>query len=474
MKSKPFFKALLINPPGVALAYRNAPFGAEGLSSPPLALLQLAACSPKHTKIDLLDLDLDPKDWEARITSKAIEYNPDLIGITGDTPMAYMMRQAAQAARQGAPDALLVCGGVHASLFPEEMLQDKNFDMDLTGEADMTFQQLLSGVDPASIPGAAFIDENGEIRINVRAPLIKNLNDLPIPRYEAAQVTRYKGSYFLEDLSPSAYIESSRGCPNRCSYCNRTLFGGLFRPKSPERVVEEVFYARNAGYAWVHFIDDAFGQDPDRLIAICALLAKEKIMIPWTAFSGVHADLDVAEVYRSMAAAGCRKTAFGIESGSGEVLCGAGKQTDISAISKSVNAADAAGLETIGYFMLGLPDETTKDIDATIRLARSLPLTYAKFVIVMPYPGTALYNRWEREGRIISRDWRLYLFHNIENPPYRHPHMGVAEIRKFYFRAYRRFYFRLGYIWKRFKHALAKGSLLRELKIVSKIKWFKS
>jgi anaerobic magnesium-protoporphyrin IX monomethyl ester cyclase len=140
-------------------------------------------------------------------------------------------------------------------------------------------------------------------------------------------------------------------------------------------------------------------------------------------------------------------------------------------VAKAVKAAKKAGVDTFGFFIFGLKDETEDSLKKTIDFAKKLPLDIAKFDICIPYPGTAYYEELSFQGRIISRDWTKYICHQVEEPLFDHPNLAWDVIEKYYKRAFREYYLRPGYVFQRVKRDLLKGDFLYDLKYFIQTKW---
>ena len=161
---------------------------------------------------------------------------------------------------------------------------------------------------------------------------------------------------------------------------------------------------------------------------------------------------------------------FGIESASPEVLKNVNKNQSPAQIRNAVNMAHEAGLETVGFFMIGLPGDTEETIRETMKFACSLPLTYAKASMTLPFPSSALFRQIDSEGRIKSKNWDIYNFHSTTDV-WEHENLAWDVIRKYYGMFHRKFYFRPSYIWKRFWRDVRMGYLWDDIKAVLSNNW---
>ena len=162
--------------------------------------------------------------------------------------------------------------------------------------------------------------------------------------------------------------------------------------------------------------------------------------------NGIRANLADEETLGRMKAAGCKRTAFGVESGNQVVLNSIDKKLDLDEVRAAFRAARKVGMETIGFFMIGLPGDTEATMDETIRLACELDPVVANFSMTTPFPGTTLYEQIkeaERQGRgrLLITDWDNFIF--LEGRARYELDGLTAELQERKWKeAYRRFYLR--------------------------------
>ena len=168
---------------------------------------------------------------------------------------------------------------------------------------------------------------------------------------------------------------------------------------------------------------------------------------------------------------GCYEVAFGIDAGNQGILDRVGKRMTLDDVRNAVSLAKKARLETFGFFILGLPDETEETLQDTINLACELDLDLAKFAIAVPFPGTVLHQEWSERGYIIEKDWSRYLLHNLSMPLYRHPNLEWETLVHYYKKAYRDFYFRPRFIARRAYRSTVEAKVLHDLSYFLQTKW---
>jgi len=355
-----------------------------------------------------LDAKFDGLNLE-EVRRELLDFQPDILGFSAMTHEIANAASWAEELKCLFPRALILIGGVHATVAAKRTLDEfPVFDIAVVGEGEITLLEIARSAissrcsDPGilkCIKGIAW-RENGEVRVNPPRDLIFDLDSLPFPTYDhiKSEIRAYP-------------ILSSRGCPSKCIFCCRIL-GDRIRTRSPQNVVDEIRLAQNTRSSeLIEICDDTFTLPPSRALEICDLLIREGLhkKIRWFALSRANG-VDL-ELFRKMKEAGCVKVDFGVESGNEEILKRIRKGITISDARNAVRMAKEAGLKTGSYFILGHPAETVQTIQDTINLAVELNTAIISFGIMVPYPGTAIYDmavNGEWGYRLISQNWEDY------------------------------------------------------------------
>jgi radical SAM superfamily enzyme YgiQ (UPF0313 family) len=216
-----------------------------------------------------------------------------------------------------------------------------------------------------------------------------------------------------------------------------------WRARSPENVLAEWRpQVEDLGAEEIGVLDDSANIRRERLHALSDLLIEHKLNhVPWIFVNGIRANLADRDLLAHMKAAGLKRTAFGVESGDEAILHSISKRIDLDTIRQAFRDAKAAGVETIGFFILGLPGETEETMERTIRFAIELDPLVANFSMMTPFPGTAVYEQVKREGKLLMESWEDYVFFEGQ-ARYEMGDLTAELVERKWREAYRRFYLR--------------------------------
>ena len=273
--------------------------------------------------------------------------------------------------------------GHYPTLFSKQTLNFSDADSIILGEPDKYVENLLIDNLNNEIEGI-YTQANSNSNFN----RIKSINELPLPLHYLANNLSY-GEPFLP--KPFGMIQSSRGCPYSCNFCV-TSYGKKLTEKTPEYIIEELesLMLTNKIKSF-RFIDDTFTVNKKRVLAICNLIIeKGYYYLRWTCLSRL--DTIDEEMALKMKEAGCVRIYFGIESGSVRILEYLNKKIDLDKSLKILVSVRKIGIQTAGFFLLGLPGETMNDIDLSIDFAKKSKLMFIATGKFTPYPGTSYYD----------------------------------------------------------------------------------
>ena len=362
-------------------------------------VLSLATIIPKVKQggHEVQVIDLCYEDFNLPLIRDRINtWKPDVVGITGTTPLFSQICEIANAVKQISSSIITVGGGAHCSAVPELALEEAGFDYVCYGEGDFTLAQIVNGVDPARILGIARRDGTGKIVKNPPNTWVKDLDDLPYPSWDEFNLTQYERywSRLIARRKPVAFFETTRGCVFSCNYCgSKNTVGRGFRKKSVARVIDELKYSKRHGFREFYIVDDIFTTDVPRVKEICEEIIRADLDITWCCANGIRVDAGDQEMFTLMQRAGCYKVAFGFESGDDRVLkdFGKGGRATVEAARDTVAMVRKAGIDVFGFFMVGLLQDTEESMAKTIDLGRELQTDILKISIAVPFPGTPMY-----------------------------------------------------------------------------------
>lgn len=463
-------ETLLIVPPFREAIYKDSKIKAGVPGSPVLSLALIAAdLRANGVPVRILDLNVHP-DHAAVLRRELETWRPAFVGITFVTPLYGVMRGIAAEVKRLLPGAVIVGGGAHASAMPLDTLASTDLDIVVIGEGDYAMTRIVKGEPLDSIPGLAY-KKDGVPALGAARPAAVDMDSLPMPAWDLYDLSRYSSPAVMAKRNPAGWLETSRGCPFECCYCNKSVFGRAFRAKSPPRVIAEIKYMLGLGFREIHIVDDMFTTDVERVKKICRAILEEKLAFPWATVTGIRVDRGDQEMFDLMARAGCYRVYFGIESGDQAILDGIGKRITLEQVRSAVAMARKAGLETCGFFMLGLPGDTEETMAKTAALARELDLDWAKASIMVPLPATKIFNELDKAGKIKLKDWDRYNLYLTPDEIYDHATLEWGTINRHFTRFYRAFYFRPSVVLRRLLYAVKNGTLLSDLASFFKTKW---
>ncbi|MCQ8119786.1 B12-binding domain-containing radical SAM protein [Methylomonas rosea] len=434
-------KVLLINPSYFG-SYGSAKASITNPIFPTLGLTTIAATAlQRGHQVNILDLSYRPYDWQS-IRSEVLKSKPDIVGITATTPLMNQLRDISVLCKDISNDILVVGGGAHISAMPVESMEESMLDIALTGEADISFGEVCDGHTPESILGLYHREGSGKICFTGQRPLIENLDDLPIPAWHLFDPKEYKHrmSRLLARKPPATMAEFSRGCVFKCDFCASKMTMALgYRKKSPERCAEEVAIMSRLGWKEFMLADDIFTSDHDWAVRVCKAISAKQTGMAWSCTNGIRVESADDELFKAMRDSGCYRVSFGFESGNDQILksFGKGGKATVNEGKIAVKKAREAGIDTNGFFLLGLSPDTEESMMDTIEFARELELDMLKFGLTIAFPGTPMFNEYARNSLIKSYDWDDYHIYT-ERPLFTHKYLKYETILRYMSLAYRR------------------------------------
>jgi magnesium-protoporphyrin IX monomethyl ester (oxidative) cyclase len=447
-------RVLLINPPIInTLPNKEFMF--------PPALLYLAGTVKKYgIEVKILDLNVF-KPWlfendsflEGLVLKYIASYNPDLVGFgcifSGVFPFIVNLSEKIHKAFKAIP---MVVGGIHATVFPKEILQNTSIDYVIIGEGEEQFCALTKAIDKDDYSTLSKVDgiayrKGKEIIVNPKTRFINRLDEF-LPAYD---VIDFKEYYHPTEhwhnpkrlnFKMSVPVLSSRSCPTRCNFCSMFLvMGPSVRCRSAENMVNEIemLYSKY-GQNHFTFVDDNMNINKQHIISLCKEIIRRKLNIQFEVSNGLSVASLSKEIIDLMATAGWVRGGIGIESGSdflrNKVIGKNLSRKKIMEVVQSIKAHKNIYLKA--WFIIGFPEETPQTLFDTYNMIRDLQIDEADVINLMPYPGTRVFEQCVRDNLLIDKIklgdlWKTtgFQMHNNERfyiKPYK---MEISELMDF-------------------------------------------
>lgn len=273
-------------------------------------------------------------------------------------------------------------------------------DFVLLGEAEQTLLELVNSIRdnrPAdNIAGMAYLIDGVPVRTAAR-PVMTDLDALPLPAWDLVDVEAYRSAWLKSTGYFSINIGTTRGCPFKCNWCAKPIYGNRYNARSPEHVVRELKMLHdNYGFDHVWFCDDIFGLKPGWVKKFSGLLKDNGLAFKFKIQS--RADLLLKdEQIQPLAEAGCDIVWMGAESGSQRILDAMDKGTTVEQIGQASNMLKRHGIKPAFFLQFGYLDETVEDIELTLKMLKQLVPAEIGISVSYPLPGTGFYEKVKQQ-----------------------------------------------------------------------------
>lgn len=359
--------------------------------------------------------------------------------------------------RDAFPDSVLLISGPNVTASPGAVLERAPVDAVIMGEPEEAVRLIADGVALADVPNLTIPRPDGPAGTERRLP--PGWMTQPWPARDLLDLRRYTIPFARR--GPATTVATSRGCAHTCTFCPSQLWHHrTVRERPVGLVIEELReLAGRYGVREVHFRDDTFTGNAERVHAICDAMDAASLDLSWRCFGS--ASTVSPDLLKRMSASGCFQVCYGFESGVDAILRKTGKGTTVAQGVDAARWTHAAGMEVSGTFLVGLEGETEETVDQSIRFAIDNDLDYVQVNVAVPLPATGFGKRSERKG--LESDPEAFRWIGADTTE--SATMAGGSLPSHVKRFYRRFYLRPSYVAgrlgsRRGLHALASHAKL--------------
>lgn len=339
---------------------------------PPLGLALLASLTPEEFDVELIDENMEKLDF----------IETDVVGISVMTSVANRAYKIADKYR--AMGAKVILGGIHPSMLPKETI--KHADSIVIGEADDIWPDVMNDF------------KQGKLKRIYKAKKFPNLSKSPFPRKDLFKRNKY--FHFFNS------IQTSRGCPFGCDFCSVSKFNGrIVRHRPVEDIIEEIKSTRGLLKKYVFFADDNIAGDFSYAKRLFKALTP--LNIRWVSQCSLPIAKD-EKLLKLAAESGCKALFIGFESLSQKALKEVHKSYKVEEYEGLIKKIHDYGILVEGSFIFGFDNDDKTVFKKTVDFCYKNDIEVAQFSFLTPYPGTELFNRFQKEKRILTYNWGLY------------------------------------------------------------------
>ena len=310
----------------------------------------------------------------------------------------------------------------------------------LLGEAEQTLLELVNAIehgenDWLNIPGLAYTLQNATIKTGKRN-LVKELDDLPFPAWDLVDIEPYRKTWLKHKGYFSINIATTRGCPFKCNWCAKPIYGNRYNSRSPENVVAELKMLKaTIGFDHVWFCDDIFGLKPGWVGRFANLVEEEGLYFRYRIQA--RADLLLQEDYvNNLARSGCENIWMGAESGSQKILDAMDKGTKVEQIYQATHLLKKYQIHPSFFIQFGYPGETKEDILKTTKMINELLPHELGISVSYPLPGTVFFEKvksqLQQKSNWTDSDELALMFRNTYAPAF------YKQLHRYVHKSYRK------------------------------------
>ncbi len=452
--------AVLINPGGRSDIYQVLGSTLAAIEPPVWAGLMATFLRKKGWGVSIVDAEAN--EWTPQqVAQHVTQVNPRLaiVVVYGHQPSASTQNMAAAGAicaaiKHDNPAQQVALVGGHVASLPERTLQEEQVDFVCSGEGPYTLDELLQALSASGAPqydkirGLWYRDEAGTLQWTPSAPLVKDLDaEMPEVAWDLLPMEKYRAHnwHCFDGLQrqPYAALYTTLGCPYHCSFCciqapfksgERELgykeSVNSYRFWSPRAVMAQIDHlVQTYGVRNIKIADEMFVLHPKHIHGLCDAIIERGYDLNIWAYARV--DTVREDMVDKLKRAGFHWLAFGIEAASERVRTDVQKGFTQEDIFRTLARVRQAGINVIGNYIFGLPEDDLETMQATLDMALELNCEFANFYSAMAYPGSPLYLTALQERWPLPERWSGYSQHSIDALPLPTKHLSGAEVLRF-------------------------------------------
>ncbi len=406
---------LILNPPHPTAIIREgrcqSPQNMRKTPIPQMTIAYLAGILQKGANnikvFDCIADDLTPDN----LFEKLKGFEPEISFINTTTPSINSDLAFVRLLKAHYPHCFIATFGTHVTALHEEIMDRYDFlDCVIRHEPEWTALDIVealksNGITDKGVPGCTIRYKN-RIIIGENRQYNTSLDDIGFPAWEYFDISKYLHPVFNK---PYLMVNTSRGCIHNCIFCVASIFyGKKVRYRSIPSIIREIkdHVIGKFGVRYIWFYADDFTYSIEFVKELCRAIIENKIEITW--WTNTRVDKPDVEMFRLMKKAGCFMLSIGGESGNETILKNIKKGTRPEFIKNTVDILRRVGINSLVYFLFGLPGETRETIRETIDFAKRINPDYVEFYPATPYPGTEFYQIACRDNSIIDENWDHY------------------------------------------------------------------
>jgi len=442
-------RILILNPPYQSAIIREgrcqSPQNMRKNCIPQMTLAYLAGLLEKEHNLKVLDC-IAQEISANELFIIAEEFNPQLVLVNTTTPSINSDINFIKVFKEKFPASFVAVFGTHVTVMHEEIMRQFGFiDCVIRGEPEWIVLELVEFLQHKktdSVVSGCTMRVNNQLTVYPDKEFSEDLDSLGYPAWGYFNLNKHIHPVFNK---PYLMVNTSRGCGHSCIFCVASIFyGKKVRYRSVESILDEIehYLVGKLAVRHIWMYADDFTKSPEFVKKLCRGIINRKLKIVW--WTNTRVDKDDIEMFRLMKQAGCYMLSIGGESANPAILKNIKKGTKTEFIKKTVDNLRKTGINSLVYFLIGLPGETRDTIRETIDFCKKINPDYVEFYPATPYPGTEFYDIAVKQNMLITNNWDKFMCGGDEFV-IEIPGIGKNELDEILRNAYREYYFRFKY-----------------------------